>query len=239
VLKSRASNQRSPGDAATYLPMPRQVLSRPGCRGPRRAALGTALALILAGATACSGNDSPRPLAATATATSTPAASPSSATSSASAPDATTQAIRDATAAYDKAYIAAIADPKNTTKSRTLLAMYTDTSPERAGITQFLQSLAAKGLAGAQGPNGHQTIEQIAIISWPPDGKAEATLCTYDDGLIVDAVNRAPDGSQIIVNDDKQSYRTRYTWNLLSGQWKIADTTTITTWHGEDRCAPG
>ncbi|ORT53055.1 hypothetical protein KBI5_08700 [Frankia sp. KB5] len=179
-------------------------------------------------AAGCSDNASPRPLT-----TTTPSASPSPSPTADAAKE-----VRAATAAYEQAYLAAVADPKNSVKSQTLLAMYTDDSPERAGMAHFLQAFTANGWAGRPGPRSHQDIEQIRLVAPAAHGKAETTTCTYDDGTVVDAVNRAPDGSQIIVNDDKQSARTRWTWVSISGTWKIQDATTITTWHGEDRCAP-
>jgi hypothetical protein len=232
VPKSRSSRQRSPGGELT-----RPGASRPsgrtavGCRSldARRLAAGLSLTITVILGAGCSASAPPRPLTTTATPSASPAPRPTA--------DAA-QEVRAATVAYEQAYLAAVADPKNSAKSQTLLGMYTDNSPERAGMAHFLQTFTTNGWAGRQGPHGHQDIERIKLVTPPPNGKAETTTCTYDDGTVVDAVNRAPDGSQIVVNDDKQSARTRWTWVSTSGTWKIQDATTITTWHGEDRCAP-
>ncbi|MCK9878291.1 hypothetical protein MXD59_21380 [Frankia sp. Ag45/Mut15] len=187
--------------------------------------------MVLAPA-ACSGSASPRPLAPTASPSTRSSAPPTSSPS----PSAD-QAIRAATAAYEQAYLDAVADPTNTGKRQVLLAMYTADSPERAGVSTFLQTFSTKGWAGRRGTLDHQTIEQVKVPPSASQGKAETTTCTYDSGRVVDAANRAPDGSEIVVNDETQSYRTRWTWLLVAGEWKIVDATTLTTWPGADRCA--
>ncbi|MCM3883549.1 hypothetical protein [Frankia sp. R82] len=154
-----------------------------------------------------------------------------------SPPTSAERAIRAATAAYQQAYLDAVADPTSTGKRQTLLAMYTADSPERAGVSTFLQTFSTKGWAGRRGTLDHQSIEQVTVPPSSPQGKAETITCTYDSGRVVDALNRAPDGSEIVVNDETQSYRTRWTWLLVAGEWKIVDATTLTTWPGADRCA--
>ncbi len=204
--------------------------------GQRGRAVSVGLALILGAAAACSDSTSPRPLAAPSHTTSTRGITGSTPTTGPTVE--AEKAIRDATRRYDQAYRDALADPGNPAKAQTLLAMYTADSPERAGMEKFLRTFTSRGWAGRPGGAGHQSIENVKIASLPPNGHAETTTCTYDDGVVFDAVNKAPGGQEIIVNDAKQSYRTVWTWVSDAGVWKISDATTVKTWMGSDQCSP-
>ncbi|MCM3920282.1 hypothetical protein ND748_01080 [Frankia sp. AiPs1] len=187
-------------------------------------------------AAACSDSAPPHPLAAPSTTAGTRGAVGGTPTT-----DSTVEAemaIRAATRRYDQAYRDAIANPGNPAKTQPLLVMYTANSPERDRIENLLQTFTRNGWAGRPGGAGHQSIENVKIMNAPPDGLAETTTCTYDDGIVFDAANKAPGGHEIIVNDATQSYRTTWTWVTDAGTWKISDATTVKTWMGADQCAP-
>ncbi len=204
--------------------------------GPRGLAVSVGLTLILGAAAACSDSTSPRPFAAPSHTTSTHGITGSTPTIGPTVE--AEKAIRDATRRYDQAYRDAVADPGNPAKTESLLALYTADSPERDRVEEILGTFTSRGWAGRPGGTGHQSIENVKIASLPPNGHAETTTCTYDDGIVFDAVNKAPGGQEIIVNDAKQSYRTVWTWVSDAGTWKISNATTVKTWIGADQCAP-
>ncbi len=203
--------------------------------GLRGLAVSMALVIALGTAAACSDSTSPRPLAASPSTASV--LGPAGSTPTANPIAEAEQTIRAATRRYDAAYLAAVADPGNPAKTQPLLALYTAGSPERDRVEKFVQTFSSRGWAARPGGAGHQSIENVKIVSLPPKGHAETTTCTYDDGIVFDAVNKAPGGHEIIVNDAKQSYRTAWDWVSDAGTWKISDATTVQTWMDADQCA--
>ncbi len=205
--------------------------------GSRGFAVISALAIAAGAAASCSDSSSARPLAAPSSTANNRGTAGSASTASPAAEAEADKAIRDATRRYDQAYRDAVADPGSPAKAQHLLAMYTADSPEREGMKTFLQTLTRRGWAGRPGKKGHQSIESVLITSLPPTGRAETTTCTFDDGVVFDAVNKAPGGGEIIVNDDAEGSRTTWIWIYAAGTWKISEATTVQKWTGEDKCA--
>jgi len=203
-------------------------------RRPGRLAV---LVVTLALATGCTGSDATGSNQASGT-TPTPGSQSPTATASPTV-DALEQARSDLRAAqetYYRAYLDAVADPKNTQRVARLLAVYVPGSPGVRDIAARLKGLADRSFAGRHGPRGYYVVEQIDVSSLPPGGKATVTACTYDDGVVYDTVHKGPDGKPVTVNDTVVSGRTRFRWVEQGGNWKLQGGDVLATWKGENRC---
>jgi hypothetical protein len=139
---------------------------------------------------------------------------------------------------YYESYLAALGAPGDAELVGRLLELYMPGSPERANVDERMRSFAERGVAGRPGPESYYVIENIDVIADPPDGRAEVTFCGFDDGVLYDTRQRAPDGREIVVNDDPYSGRTRTVWIQESGTWSIESVVVVDTWEGENRCPP-
>jgi len=188
----------------------------------RRAGWLAVLAAALALATGCTGSDGTGSNQA-----SRPTHTPGSQSPTATARptiDALEQVRADLRAAQDtyyRAYLDAVADPKNTQRVARLLAVYVPGSPGARDIASRMKGLADRSFAGRRGPRGYHIVEQIDVSSLPPGGRATVTACTYDDGVVYDTAHKGPDGKPITVNDTVVSGRTRFRWVEQDGTWKL------------------
>ncbi|ONH60467.1 hypothetical protein CcI49_11610 [Frankia sp. CcI49] len=164
-----------------------------------------------------------------------PSASPDPAPS----PDPVSVVRAEVTAAQEKyftSFLSALADPQDHARVDALLASYTLTAEPRADVVQWLANLADRAFAGRSGPGTYYVIEKITVPPGTVD-IAVATVCGYDDGVLFDARQRAPDGSEIIVNDLLLSERTDFTW-VRRDVWQIDSVRTTDTWKGRNGCPP-
>jgi hypothetical protein len=81
------------------------------------------------------------------------------------------------------------------------------------------------------------TVEgDVQLLDGPPATKAEVVACTIDSGVVY-APNAAPDGSDLIVNDEVSANRDRLTLVLQNGSWKLYSGTALGTWKGATSCS--
>ncbi|WP_131788015.1 hypothetical protein [Protofrankia symbiont of Coriaria ruscifolia] len=209
------------------MPCPRFLLSR-------LPLIGVTIACLFLGSMGCGGGTStPGPVASGLPATSVSRASTPS-------PDPASQIRTQIAAAQEgfyRSYLAAVAAPGDRSRVDDLLARYTPQAPARADVASWMAGLASRRVAGRAGPESYYVIEKFAIENPSPQGRVIATVCGYDDGVLYDAVNRAPDGHEIVISDKPVSERTRVTW-VEQDTWKIDSVQTVDTWEGVNRCPP-
>ena len=200
--------------------------------GARAAGASSAVALLLLSA-ACSNGGS-------AAAVSTPSAKPASASASSADPVSAVQAaVTAAQKRYFNAYRAAAADPSNKSLVAALRAMYTDQSVSGEAIRNRIAYLARNGYVVRPEQGSYYVIENITVGTMPPAGRAVLTTCGYDVDPVIDGVNRAPDGKDIVVDDTPGSARTKTTWVEQPDEtWKIDTGALLADWDGENRCPP-
>jgi hypothetical protein len=193
---------------------------------------GGAIALAVTGLlaiSACSGNSSGAANPPPPPATSTPAAASPSA-------DPLKSQIAAAVQNYYKTYTTAVADPGNGAKVDALLALYTPTNPGRENARERMANFAASHTAGRPGPNGYFVIESVTDPNGSPDGPVTSRVCAYDDSVLYDSHQRAPDGKEIIVNDTPGGGLSDFSWVRQGNQWLLQKTTVIDTWEGQNKC---
>jgi len=167
----------------------------------------------------------------------TPSAAPASAAPSPSADPLKSQ-ISAAIQAYYQAYTIAVADPGNAAKVDRLTSLFTNSNPGRANAQKTMANFAASHTAGRPGPNGYYVIESVTDPSGSPDGPAISTVCVFDDSVLYDSHQRAPDGKEIIVDDSLSTVVSRFTWRRVNGSWLLDHTDTIKTSKGANQCPP-
>lgn len=200
----------------------------------RAGSLGLCLTVSLLATAAGCGKDGPRPLE-------NPGGDRAGVRTSTSPPNAYAIAERDVRAAverYDQAFLAAVAAPEDLDKTERLLSLYVAGAPERDGMEELLQTFLERGWAARQGALGYQTVESVEVEELPPAGRATSVTCTFDDAVVYDAVNRAPDGGEMVVSGGGDTARTAWTWVFQQGAWRISEARTFETWTGENRCPP-
>lgn len=80
------------------------------------------------------------------------------------------------------------------------------------------------------------TVEgEVTLLDGPPATRAQATVCTISAGVVYKP-GGAPDGSDLVVNDDVVAYRDRVTMVLDGGTWKIEQGTGLGKWSGATAC---
>ncbi|MBL7498269.1 hypothetical protein I6A84_27490 [Frankia sp. CNm7] len=140
---------------------------------------------------------------------------------------------------YYDAYRAAMANPRDQVLVEALLAVYVDGSVPARNIRGDVAWLAERGYVIRPSADDYYVIEDIHVDAPPPAGRATATVCGYDTGTVIDGVNRAPDGKDIVVNNTPASGRTRLIWvEQGDGTWKIDGGELVDSWEGENRCPP-
>ncbi|MBL7487444.1 hypothetical protein I6A60_24690 [Frankia sp. AgB1.9] len=146
-------------------------------------------------------------------------------------------AVTTAQARYYRAYRAAAASPRDQALVNALLAVYVDGSVPARNEQGDISYLASHGYVVRPSANDYYIIENITVDALPPAGRATATVCGYDTGVIIDGVNHAPDGQDIIVNNTPSSGRTHVVWaQQADGTWKIDGGDLVSSWEGENRC---
>lgn len=203
---------------------------RKGMSSPPGGAIALAVTGLLA-ISACSGNSSGAANPPPPPATSTPAAASPSA-------DPLKSQIAAAVQNYYKTYTTAVADPGNGAKVDALLALYTPTNPGRENARERMANFAASHTAGRPGPNGYFIIESVTDPSGSPDGPAISTMCVFDDSVLYDSHQRAPDGKEIIVDDTLTSVISRFTWRRVGSSWLLDGAQVIKDWKGSNQCPP-
>jgi hypothetical protein len=146
------------------------------------------------------------------------------------------QQVTDAQAGYRRAYLRALAAPGSRRSVDGLLALYTADTAARVEIRDRMRDLADRGLAGRPGPAGYYLVERVDVTVLPPRGRAAATVCTYDDAVVFDAVHKGPGGKEIVVNDAVVSGRTRFHWVQENGKWRLEGGDVLRRWEGANRC---
>ncbi|MDT3446428.1 hypothetical protein [Pseudofrankia sp. BMG5.37] len=140
---------------------------------------------------------------------------------------------------YFDAYRAAAANPRDQALVAALRAVYTDQSVSGENVRGRMAYFAEHGYVARPDARSYYVIEDITIDALPPAGRAVTVVCGYTTDPVIDGVNRAPDGKDIVVNDTPASARTRTTWiQQLDGEWKINDGVIVDSWEGENRCPP-
>lgn len=160
-------------------------------------------------------------------------------TSLPSASDPATAVLREITAAQERYYQSfqvAVAHPGDQRGVEGLLASYTASGEPARRVRAWLRYLADSGFAARSGLENRYVIEKIDAVAADPE-RVVATVCGFDDGVIFDARQKAPDGSEIVVDDVPLSQRTLFTW-VKRDTWQIDAAQVLNTWEGRDGCPP-
>ncbi|OHV64194.1 hypothetical protein [Pseudofrankia sp. BMG5.36] len=140
---------------------------------------------------------------------------------------------------YFDVYRAAAAKPGDQALVAALRAVYTDQSVSGDTIRDRMAFLAQRGYVVRPSTDSYFVIENIKVDAFSPHGQAVVTMCGYDTDVVLDGVNRAPDGKDIVVSDTPSSVRTRTTWvEQPDRAWKISGGVVVDSWQGENRCPP-
>jgi hypothetical protein len=146
--------------------------------------------------------------------------------------------LRAVVAAFDRAYRAAVAEPGNTRVVDRLLGLYVPGSQGARDMRSRMDGLARSRFAGRPGPSGYVVVEKVDVPSVVEGTRATVTVCTFDDGQIVDTAHNGPDGKPVIVNDTVESGRTRVSVLRRNGAWQLLGGDVLNTWKGVNRCPP-
>jgi hypothetical protein len=80
------------------------------------------------------------------------------------------------------------------------------------------------------------TVEgDVQLLDGPPATRAQATVCTISAGIVYKP-GAAPDGSDVIINDEVVARRELVTMVLQDGAWKLEQGTNVGTWKGQATC---
>ena len=69
----------------------------------------------------------------------------------------------------------------------------------------------------------------VELLDGPPATRAQVTVCTISSGIVY-LPGGAPDGSDVIINDEIVSNRNRVTMVLEDGLWKLYEGTGLGSW---------
>lgn len=114
-------------------------------------------------------------------------------------------------------------------------------SPSWALTTQNMDKLRDNGWLARVNPDvaDQSVVEgEAQLLDGPPATRAEVTVCTTSAGVVYKP-GGAPDGSDLIVNDDVVARRERLSMVLQDGVWKLEQGTNVGTWKGVATCPPG
>jgi hypothetical protein len=76
------------------------------------------------------------------------------------------------------------------------------------------------------------TVESdVEFLDGPPATRAQLTVCTIDSDIVFKP-GGAPDGSDVVVNDEVTARRNRITMVLEGGAWKVSDGIGLQSWPG-------
>jgi hypothetical protein len=146
------------------------------------------------------------------------------------------QELRAAEAAWYRAYQSAVADPGSERTVDRLLELYVPNGRGRRDIAARMDGLADRGYAGRPGPKGYQVVEDVSVDSVADGARAVVTVCSFDDGIVIDTRNDGPDGKPITVDDDVVGGRTKDRWVRQDGAWRLEGGDVVEQWKGDNRC---
>jgi hypothetical protein len=213
-------------------------------------------ALLLLSAAACNGDDAGGDATLlTTTSTSGPPRSTTTAprtTTTAVAPTTTTvaltttvdevtltkQAVAKAVVDAREAYLYAIYNVDAPDAVARLEATHAAGSPSLDLALRNIETLRTNGWRARGNPDvpSASTVEgDVVLLDGPPASRAEVTVCTVSAGVVYEPAG-APDGSDVIVNDEIGARRNRATLVLEGGVWKLSEGATLGEWSGVPEC---
>lgn len=150
----------------------------------------------------------------------------------------TKQAVADAVKQSRVAYNYALTNYDAPDALDVLAQSFVRDSPSWNLTLQNMQTLRSKGWLARPNPDvaDTSTVEgEVQLLDGPPATKAQATVCTISAGVIYKP-GAAPDGSDLIVNDEVVARRELVTMVLQDGAWKAEEGTNLGTWNGRSDC---
>jgi hypothetical protein len=104
-----------------------------------------------------------------------------------------------------------------------------------AALSKTVSDLVSHNWRARPGSDSYFVVESVSVA--PGANTATTVECVWDTGVIYEP-NAAPDGSDIIVNDQKTSERFQHTLYLESGRWMVGDEKTLEQHTGVNQCPP-
>ena len=101
-----------------------------------------------------------------------------------------------------------------------------------------MEQLRSNGWRARPNPDvPDQTIVEgeVNVIDGPPATSAQVTACTISSGVVFKP-GAAPDGGDLIVNDEIVARRTLVTAVLQNGGWKVSEGQELGSWNGSTSC---
>jgi ABC-type transport system substrate-binding protein len=102
------------------------------------------------------------------------------------------------------------------------LEQYYVVGPALDEVNESIEVLRTEGWRAREHPTIPEglTVEEITFIDGPPPTRAEVVVCILDSGVIYEPA-AAPDGGDVIVNDQVVAARTTYEMIKVEGGWKL------------------
>lgn len=206
-----------------------------------------AVALLLAG---CGGDDGSSETDASSTGAplSTSLRSPSSPASSTSTTAATTTTTTDPIAATEEAveqaalqsradYLYAIESYDATDAVARLEQSIVVGSPSMSEALEFMETFRRNGWHSRPNPDVPESavVEDIALLDGPPATQAEVVWCIVSPSIVFEPPS-VEGGSEVIVNDEIVARRSRSTFVLDAGTWKLDHGDSLGEWSGVTSC---
>jgi hypothetical protein len=129
----------------------------------------------------------------------------------------------------------AVQDPGDDEKLSTALDWHV--APNRRFIADQLEEYRLNGWIARPNPdvNAVVVIEVPAILLDPSDDAAELQVCEVDSWIVVEP-GAGPDGSDALVNDELNTYRSTYFVRRVDGRWLVEGSSEIGSWLGLKSC---
>ncbi len=103
---------------------------------------------------------------------------------------------------------------------------------------QNMDTLRSNGWSARLNPEipDTATVEgEVQLLDGPPPTKALAMVCTISAGVVYKP-GAAPDGGDVVINDEVVARRDQVTLVLEDGTWKVEQGTNVGTWKGASKC---
>ncbi len=102
-----------------------------------------------------------------------------------------------------------------------------------------VRELRRNGWKVRSNPAARETVavESIDLGDGPPYGEAMVTVCNVGTSVVYEP-GGSPDGSDVIVNDEIVARRSRSTFVVNDGKWKLETGYSLGEWNGETECPP-
>jgi hypothetical protein len=175
----------------------------------------------------------------TATTVLTPSSTTPTTTADATAP--TKAAVAAAIVQSRQDYLYAVGNYDAPDALEVLARTWSEGGPSWNLVTSTMQSMQASGYRLRPNPAvpDASTVEgEVTLLDGPPATRAEVQVCTVSSDVVFKP-GGAPDGTDLIVNDDVVARRTRVSVVFQDGAWKAYEGTILGSWEGEQTCPAG